>query len=291
VVASLASFGLLGATAVAGTVGDAFSPDVWGKVANSSTGRMLLVRAALAAAAGGLLFTVRSQATAWWRSASVVVAVGIVFTFPAAGHPASLSPKALWILLDAMHLSSVVVWVGGLALFTLGGRAWLRDDEAAPVVHQQDILVKLIRRPAQRPVQNSPHRRGLGENQRMRHLRRKRRRPAVEGESKTRAQHKPDPRPRAYPRHPPVPFQRDKIARRLPKHPMHLFQRQIVRATLPMMHQRFQLGLLGLEPGCSPHAVAPGRRHRRNLGFYYRIHLPIIGLPCADHDAPALQTG
>jgi len=136
VVASLASFGLLGATAVAGTVGDAFSPDVWGKVANSSTGRMLLVRAALAAAAGGLLFTVRSQATAWWRSAAVVVAVGIVFTFPAAGHPASLSPKALWILLDAMHLSSVVVWVGGLALFTLGGRAWLRDDEAAPVVHR-----------------------------------------------------------------------------------------------------------------------------------------------------------
>jgi copper transport protein len=136
VVASLASFGLLGATAVAGTVGDAFSPDVWGKVANSSTGRMLLVRAALAAAAGGLLFTVRSRATALWRSAAVVVAVGIVFTFPAAGHPASLSPKALWILLDAMHLSSVVVWVGGLALFTLGGRAWLRDDEAAPVVHR-----------------------------------------------------------------------------------------------------------------------------------------------------------
>lgn len=136
VVASLASFGLLGATAVAGTVGDAFSPDVWGKVAGSSTGRMLLVRAALAAAAGGLLFTVRSQATAWWRSAAVVGAVGIVFTFPAAGHPASLSPKALWVLLDAMHLSSVVVWVGGLALFTLGGRAWLRDDEAAPVVHR-----------------------------------------------------------------------------------------------------------------------------------------------------------
>jgi copper transport protein len=75
VVASLASFGLLGATAVAGTVGDAFSPDVWGKVANSSTGRMLLVRAALAAAAGGLLFTVRSQATAWWRSAAVSVSV------------------------------------------------------------------------------------------------------------------------------------------------------------------------------------------------------------------------
>lgn len=136
VVASLASFGLLGATAVAGTVGDAFSPDVWGKVAGSSTGRMLLVRAALAAAAGGLLFTVRSQAMAWWRSAAVVVAVGIVVTFPAAGHPASLSPKALWVLLDAMHLSSVVVWVGGLALFTLGGRAWLRDDEAAPVVHR-----------------------------------------------------------------------------------------------------------------------------------------------------------
>jgi copper transport protein len=136
VVASLASFGLLGATAVAGTVGDAFSPDVWGKVAGSSTGRMLLVRAALAAAAGGLLFTVRSQAMAWWRAAAVVVAVGIVFTFPAAGHPASLSPKALWVLLDAMHLSSVVVWVGGLALFTLGGRAWLRDDEAAPVVHR-----------------------------------------------------------------------------------------------------------------------------------------------------------
>lgn len=134
--ASLASFGLLGATAVAGTLGDAFSPDVWGKVVHSRTGRMLLVRAALALAAGGLLLTVASRATAWWRSVAVAVAIGLVFTFPASGHPASRSPQALWVLLDAVHLASVIVWVGGLALFTLGGRAWLRDDEAAPVVHR-----------------------------------------------------------------------------------------------------------------------------------------------------------
>ena len=136
VVASLASFGLLGATAVAGTLGDAFSPDVWGKVVHSRTGRMLVVRAALALVAGGLLLTVASRVSAWWRSVAVAVAIGIVFTFPAAGHPAARTPQALWVLLDAVHLASVVVWVGGLALFTLGGRAWLRDDEAAPVVRR-----------------------------------------------------------------------------------------------------------------------------------------------------------
>ncbi|MEX0847087.1 MAG: copper resistance protein CopC [Ilumatobacteraceae bacterium] len=136
VLASLASFGLLGATAVAGTLGDAFSPDVWGKVVHSRTGRMLLVRAALALVGGGLLLTIGSRATAWWRSVAMAVAVGLVFTFPASGHPASRSPQALWVLLDAVHLGSVVVWVGGLALFTLGGRAWLRDDEGAPVVRR-----------------------------------------------------------------------------------------------------------------------------------------------------------
>jgi copper transport protein len=136
VVASLASFGLLGASAVAGSVGDAVSPDVWGKVADSRTGRLLLVRAALALLVGALLLTVGSRATTWWRSVAVAISVGLVFTFPAAGHPASRTPESLWVLLDAVHLASVVVWVGGLALFTLGGRAWLRDDEAAPVVHR-----------------------------------------------------------------------------------------------------------------------------------------------------------
>lgn len=136
VVAAVGAFGLHAAQAVGGTLADALSPDAWGKVAATRTGQVLLARAGLAALACALLATSSRRSRPWWPVAGVAVSVGLVATFPAAGHPAAASPAALWQVVDGVHFAAVIVWLGGLALFTLGGRAWLRDAEAEPVVRR-----------------------------------------------------------------------------------------------------------------------------------------------------------
>jgi copper transport protein len=134
--ATAAVFGLHGAEAVAGTVRDAVSPAVWGQVAGTRTGRMLLVRLVLGAVVGALAWRSSARAGLPWRATAVAASIGVIMTFPASGHPSAVEPPGPWVLLDATHLASVVLWLGGLALFTLGGRAWLRDPEAEPVVRR-----------------------------------------------------------------------------------------------------------------------------------------------------------
>jgi copper transport protein len=136
VMAALAAYGLYAAAAVGGSLGDAFSADAWGKVASTRTGRFLLVRLVLSALSVAVLATARRRSSSWWQSAAVAVSIGLVMTFPAAGHPSAATPAALWQVLDGVHFGFVVVWLGGLVLFTLGGRAWFRDTEGEAVVRR-----------------------------------------------------------------------------------------------------------------------------------------------------------
>ena len=126
-VASLLGYGLYGASAVAGTLADAVSPEVWGRVDATQTGRMTLVRIGLLLVIGVLLRLRRASGTMWWRQVAVACAVGALVTLSAAGHPSVTSPKALYVLLDAVHLISIVVWMGGLALLAAGRRSWYDD--------------------------------------------------------------------------------------------------------------------------------------------------------------------
>lgn len=136
VLAALAAYGLYAAAAVGGTVSDVVSADAWGKVAGTRTGRFLLARLGLALLAVGVVATAARRASTWWQSAAVAVSIGLIMTFPATGHPSAATPAALWQLLDGLHFGFVVVWLGGLALFTLGGRAWLSDADGEPVVRR-----------------------------------------------------------------------------------------------------------------------------------------------------------
>ena len=94
-VASLLGYGLYGASAVAGTLADAVSPEVWGRVDATQTGRMTLVRIGLLLVIGVLLRLRRASGTMWWRQVAVACAVGALVTLSAAGHPSVTSPKAL----------------------------------------------------------------------------------------------------------------------------------------------------------------------------------------------------
>ena len=126
---ALGAFSLFGAQAVAGGIGDALRPQVWADVLGTHTGRVLFARILLVGALGVLLALRRRRLSGWWQMATVVVSLGTLFTFPAAGHPNALHPAALWIALDLVHLAAVVVWVGGLLVVSFAGRAALEAPE------------------------------------------------------------------------------------------------------------------------------------------------------------------
>lgn len=135
-VGSLLQYGAQAAYVVAGTLGDVFSPDAWGRIDQTQTGRFLLVRIVAALVLVALAATWGRRGTAWWRSLAVVASIVAVVSFPAGGHPAALDQRLLFTAVDAVHLLAAAVWLGGLVLFTVGARTWLRGDDADPVVRQ-----------------------------------------------------------------------------------------------------------------------------------------------------------
>ena len=127
VVASLANFGLLGANAEAGSLRDIADTSMWRDIANTRTGGLLLARVILLYLFVGVLATISKRRTRAWRIAAPVLAVLVVLTFSGAGHPSVEANAGLWSTVDALHLGLVALWMGGLAMMVLGGRAWLRD--------------------------------------------------------------------------------------------------------------------------------------------------------------------
>lgn len=77
------------------------------------------------------------EAPSWGPGAAAGVGFGIVITFAATGHAQSADPHELWVLVDAVHLSSMIIWLGGLvvlltaALGRGGGEQADRDADRA----------------------------------------------------------------------------------------------------------------------------------------------------------------
>jgi copper transport protein len=147
-VGTLASFGLYGASAIAGSLTDALSPDVWRQIASTHTGRLLLIRAALVIVFGVALWLglwrSRFRSTAWWRALAIAAALATLLSFPSTGHPSAQSPRSLWVLLDVLHLAGVVVWLGGLVLFAAGGKVWFTTPEGEPVIRRFSTIATVM---------------------------------------------------------------------------------------------------------------------------------------------------
>jgi copper transport protein len=136
-VGSAANFGLLGANAEAGSVGDALDTSLWGRIADTRTGGLLVARLVLAVALLlPVMLTLGLRQRTWWRSLVPAIGVLTIFTFSAAGHPSVEKHPVLWISMDALHLGFVALWLGSLAMMTVGGWAWLRDEDHAVAVHR-----------------------------------------------------------------------------------------------------------------------------------------------------------
>ena len=87
---------------------------------HGNAGQLLSLRVLLLGVLGMVLTSLFSEDARLRPSggpeAAAVVGAGIVVTFAAAGHTQSASPRLLWVLVDALHLSAMIVWLGGLTV-------------------------------------------------------------------------------------------------------------------------------------------------------------------------------
>jgi copper transport protein len=139
-VGTLGSFGLYGAKVVAGLPSDAIKPSVWGKVVGSHTASVLLVRVVLVLVLGALLLTFARRASDVWRGAALAISIALVLTYSSVGHANAQHPASLWIAVDAIHLTAISLWIGGLLMFAFGTSAWLTDPDAERIVRRFSLI-------------------------------------------------------------------------------------------------------------------------------------------------------
>lgn len=112
-----------GPYAVGGSWSGVVDTELWSDMWSTRHGRALVARIVLLFVVVGLLELARRSAgrtsTTWWRSSAALVGAGIIVTMSVAGHPSSSSLAGVAVGVDAVHLSAVVVWVGGLLVLAL----------------------------------------------------------------------------------------------------------------------------------------------------------------------------
>jgi copper transport protein len=125
VIGALALFVAQGPYTIAGRWSDLFNTSLWSDVYETRLGQALIIRELLLLSLLVLLWSLRGHfersLTSWWRSTTALVGVGIVLTFSASGHPSASELSGVAVLVDAVHLSSVVLWVGGLIVLACCG--------------------------------------------------------------------------------------------------------------------------------------------------------------------------
>ncbi|MEY3796899.1 MAG: hypothetical protein RIS69_893 [Actinomycetota bacterium] len=124
-VGALVLFVAQGPYTIAGTWSDLFDTSLWSDVYATRLGKALVVRELLLLSLIVLIWSLRGNfarsLTSWWRSTTLLVGVGIVLTFSASGHPSASSLAGIAVFVDALHFSSVILWVGGLIVVACGG--------------------------------------------------------------------------------------------------------------------------------------------------------------------------
>ena len=128
VAAAGASFVLFGAEALAGSIGDAFSPSVWNAVADSRTGALLKARFGFAAAWCALVAGWSRLPDRWRTTIGGALAAATLYTFSAVGHPSAHDPSSVWITVDMVHLAAIAVWLGGLLVLAVAPATALADE-------------------------------------------------------------------------------------------------------------------------------------------------------------------
>ena len=96
-------------------------------------GRWQVVRLVALSAMAWLAWRLERRGERWWRFAWSVAVVTAVVSVSASGHPVTQSPAAVSVAVDAVHLSAVSLWLGGLVLLGADRRTWLGGAHDAAV--------------------------------------------------------------------------------------------------------------------------------------------------------------
>lgn len=124
-VSALVLFVAQGPYTIAGTWSDLFDTSLWSDVYATRLGKALVVRELLLLSLLVLIWSLRGQfarsLTSWWRSTTLLVGIGIVLTLSVSGHPSASALAGVAVFVDALHFSSVILWVGGLIVVAFGG--------------------------------------------------------------------------------------------------------------------------------------------------------------------------
>jgi copper transport protein len=128
---------LQGPYAAGSGVASAFRPSLVDATLHADTGQLLSVRIALIGLLGGVLTLLfsrpqdRARRLAWAPEAAAVLGAGIVVTFAASGHSRSADPRWFAVLVDALHLTAMIIWLGGLAVLAAAGLSGRRVEAEA----------------------------------------------------------------------------------------------------------------------------------------------------------------
>ncbi|MDQ1750549.1 MAG: copper transport protein, partial [Pseudonocardiales bacterium] len=99
-----------------------------------NAGQLLSLRLVLLGVLGAVLTALLAdderRRPTWGPEAAAIVGVGIVVTYAATGHSQSANPRWLAVLVDALHLTAMIVWLGGLAILVVAAFARGRTGDS-----------------------------------------------------------------------------------------------------------------------------------------------------------------
>lgn len=136
VLGALGEFLLQGAYAAGSGLSSVLRAGLLDDTLHANSGQLLSIRLVLVGVLGAVLTALFAgyRRPNWLPAAGVLVGVGIVITFAASGHAQSANPRWLAVLVDALHLTAMIGWLGGLTILLVAasGRA-RRVEPAEPV--------------------------------------------------------------------------------------------------------------------------------------------------------------
>jgi copper transport protein len=135
VLGALGEFLLQGPYAAGSSLSSIFHGELMDATLHINTGQLLSLRLVLIGVLGAVLVALLSTdgrpRPSWGPEAAAIVGIGIVVTYAASGHAESANPKWLAVVVDALHLTAMIVWLGGLSILVVGAISRRREARVA----------------------------------------------------------------------------------------------------------------------------------------------------------------
>jgi copper transport protein len=157
VLGAFGEFLLQGPYAAGSGIGSTLHGSLLDATLHANSGQLLSVRLVLIGILGAVLtalFAAESwRRPSWAPEVAAMVGVGIVVTFAASGHSQSANPRWLAVLVDALHLTSMIIWLGGLTVLLTAVVTRAVRAEAEDVEYDEEPGVREVEAgPGQEPL-------------------------------------------------------------------------------------------------------------------------------------------